>query len=212
LAGVIDRRPVVVYFAHAATVGLNVNFAKLATLASARARLGRLTYLVAAMYPLRGGTPFKCALEHDGVVDELSLLQLSVISAPVIGGALGLNVRGPHPDDHTLDVLAVEDVTAPKTLCAGLFLLLGIKRPVAAVRALHVERLGVGSEHPLGLALDGELDGTLPGQFETAAGAVRVITPRRSTVGTDEAFMHDASCRATVVPRPASSDTSSSGA
>ena len=34
------------YFAHAATVGLNVNFAKLATRASVRGRLGRLTYLV----------------------------------------------------------------------------------------------------------------------------------------------------------------------
>ena len=33
------------YFAHAATIGLNVDFAKLATRASVRGRLGRLTYL-----------------------------------------------------------------------------------------------------------------------------------------------------------------------
>ena len=37
------------YFAHAATVGLNVDFAKLATRASVRGRLGRLTYLAAAV-------------------------------------------------------------------------------------------------------------------------------------------------------------------
>ena len=42
-----------VYFAHAATVGLNVDFAKLATRASVRGRLGRLTYLAAAVYALR---------------------------------------------------------------------------------------------------------------------------------------------------------------
>lgn len=175
------RRPA--YFAHAATVGLNVDFAKLATRASLRARLGRLTYLAAAAYALREPVPFKCALQHDGVVDELMLLQLAVISAPVIGGSLGLNIRGPYPDDHRLDVLAVEAVPPLRVLRAGIFLLLGIKRPVAGVGALHVDRLAVDSQHPLGLALDGELDGTLPGEFESLPGALRVITPRRLQTG-----------------------------
>jgi YegS/Rv2252/BmrU family lipid kinase len=167
------------YFAHAATVGLNVDFAKLATRASVRGRLGRLTYLVAAVYAVRERTTFMCTLEHDGVTDELDLLQLSVISAPVVGGALGLTVRGPHPAEHRLDVLTVEDVSPPKMLRAGLFLLLGINRTVPGVRALQVERLRVDSRHPLGLSLDGELDGNLPGQFEAVTGALRVIVPRR---------------------------------
>ncbi len=168
------------YFAHAATVGLNVNFAKLATRASVRGRLGRLTYLAAAVYALRERATFTCTLQHDGVMDELSLLQLSVISAPVIGGALGLTVRGPHPAEHRLDVLAVEDVPPPKMLRAGLFLLLGINRRVTGVHALQVERLGVDSPNRLGLSLDGELDGDLPGQFEVVAGGLRVIVPSRS--------------------------------
>jgi diacylglycerol kinase (ATP) len=168
------------YFAHAATVGLNVDFAKLATRASVRGRLGRLTYLAAAVYAVRERTTFTCTLEHDGVTDEMDLLQLSVISAPVVGGALGLTVRGPHPAEHRLDVLAVEDVSPPKMLRAGMFLLLGINHTVPGVRALQVQRLGVGSLHPLGLSLDGELDGNLPGQFEAIAGALRVIVPRRS--------------------------------
>jgi diacylglycerol kinase (ATP) len=67
------------YFTRAATVGLNVDFAKLATRASVRGRLGRL-----AVYAVRGRTTFKCTLQHDGVADELDLLQLSVISAPVM--------------------------------------------------------------------------------------------------------------------------------
>jgi diacylglycerol kinase family enzyme/membrane-associated phospholipid phosphatase len=166
------------YFAHAATVGLNVNFAKLATEASVRARLGRLTYLAAAVYAVRESSRFRCSLEHEGGIEKLELMQLSVISAPVIGGALGLNVRSPYPDDHRLDVLAVEDVPPLRMLRAGIFLLLGIKRPVPGIRALHVERLGVGSEHPLALTLDGELDAPLPGEFEMVAGAVRVVTPR----------------------------------
>jgi diacylglycerol kinase family enzyme len=168
------------YFAHAATVGLNVDFAKLATRASVRGRLGRLTYLAAAVYAVRERTTFTCTLTHDGVTDEMELLQLSVISAPVVGGALGLTVRGPHPAEHRLDVLAVEDVSPRKMLRAGLFLVLGINRSVPGVRALQVERLGVDSPHPLGLSLDGELDGTIPGQFEAVGGALRVIVPRRA--------------------------------
>jgi len=168
------------YFAHAATVGLNVDFAKLATRATLRARLGRLTYLAASVYALRERAPFTCVLRHDGVDEELRLLQLSVISAPVIGGALGLNVRGPYENDHRLDVLAIEDAPAWEILGGGLFLLLGIRRPVAGVRSMHVDRLGVEGEQPLGLAVDGELDGSLPGQFEAVAGAIRVLTPRRS--------------------------------
>jgi diacylglycerol kinase family enzyme len=168
------------YFAHAATAGLNVDFAKLATRASVRGRLGRLTYLAAAVYAVRERTTFRCTLEHDGVADELDLLQLSVISAPVVGGSLGLTVRGPHPAEHRLDVLAVEDVSPPKMFSAGLFLLVGINRSVPGVRALQVERLRVDSPQPLGLSLDGELDGNLPGQFEAIAGALRVIVPRRS--------------------------------
>jgi diacylglycerol kinase family enzyme/membrane-associated phospholipid phosphatase len=183
------------YFVHAATVGLNVDFAKLATRGSVRARLGRLTYLVASVYALRERAQFTCVLEHDGVAEERTLVQLSVISAPVIGGALGLSVRGPRRDDHLLDVLAIEDVPPLQMLRAGVFLLLGIRRPVSGIHALHVDALGIGSERPLGLALDGELAGSLPGTFEPVAGALRVVTGRRSSAGAsgdaDQQHGHD---------------------
>jgi diacylglycerol kinase (ATP) len=165
---------------HAATVGLNVDFAKLATRTSERGRLGRLTYVAAAVYALRERTTFMWTLQHDGVAHKLDLVQLSVISAPVIGGALGLTVRNPHRAEHQLDVLAVEAVSPPKMFLAGLFLLLGINRSVPGVQALQVQRLGVDSPGPLGLSLDGELDGSIPGQFEAVAGPLRVIVPRRS--------------------------------
>lgn len=168
------------YFAHAATAGLNVDFAKLATRASVRARLGRLTYLAAGLYAFRERSTFTCTLEHDGGAEDLELVQLTVISAPVIGGSLGLNLRSPYPDDHQLDVIAVEKVPSLKMLLAGVFLVLGIKRPVRGVRTLHVSRLGIGSRRPVELALDGEPGGSLPGEFEALVGIVRVITPPTS--------------------------------
>ena len=91
-----------------------------------------------------------------------------------------MNVKGPDKDGHQLDVLAVEDVPVPKILKAGLFLLVGVQQPIAGLRARQVDRLEVDSERPLGLALDGELDGSLPGRFEIVARALRVIAPRRS--------------------------------
>ena len=164
------------YFAHAATVGLNVDFAKLATRASVRARVGRLTYLVSAAYALRERASFTCSLRHDGVVDELT--PVAAVGDQRTGDRRAARSEGERP--HKLDVLAVEDVSAPKILKAGLFLLLGVQQPVAGVRAMQVDSLEVDSEHPLGLALDGELDGSLPGRFELVARALRVIVPRRS--------------------------------
>ncbi len=165
------------HFAHAATVGLNVSFARLATRASFRARLGRFTYLAAASSALRGRSSFDCELHHDGGVEKLSLTQLSVINAPVFGGPLGLSVHGSHPDDRLLDVIAVEDIPARRLVLAALFLLLRVRRQVPGIRALHVASLHVHTDHPVEVALDGEIAANLPGDFEVAGEALRVITP-----------------------------------
>jgi diacylglycerol kinase family enzyme len=45
------------------------------------------------------------------------------------------------------------------------------------VRALHVSSLRVHTDHPLDVALDGEIIGNLPADFEVAGEALRVITP-----------------------------------
>lgn len=165
------------HFVHAATVGLNVNFAKLATHASLRARLGRLTYLAAASHALRARPAFECELHHHGLTDKLTLTQLSVINAPVFGGPLGLSIQGSNPDDRLLDVLAIENLPVRRLLLAALYLVLRIKRPLTGVRALQVSSLHVHTEHPLDVSLDGEIAGNLPGDFEVAGEALRVITP-----------------------------------
>jgi undecaprenyl-diphosphatase len=166
------------YFVHAATAGVNVNFAKLATRASVRARLGRLTYLVAAVYAMREREPVSCVLEQDGDSEQLDLLQLSVVNAPIVGGALEVSIEESRPDDHRLAVIAVEDVAPPRLLLAGLFLLLRVRRPLAGVRTLVIERLGVSSAAPTPLALDGEVGAGLPGRFEAVPDGLRVLVSR----------------------------------
>ena len=174
------------YFAHAAAIGLTVNFAKLATRASVRERLGRLTYLAGSAYALRQVRPFDCTLYENGTAEQLSLLQLSVINAPIFGGPLGLSVDGSNPHDGLLDALAIEDIPPWRGLLAGLFLLLRIDRQIAGVRALHLPRLTIDGRGLPGLTLDGEFDGgvgsdpvlAVPGEFDVAAAAIRVVTPR----------------------------------
>ena len=166
------------YFVHAATAGINVDFAKLATRASVRERFGRLTYLVAAVYALREHRAFECVLTHDGRREQLSLLQLSVINAPIVGGPLGLSVEGSRPDDNHQAVIAVEDVSLPRLLLAGVLLLLRVKQSVGGVRTLNVRDFTIETDTESPVSLDGEVAASLPGEFKTLPQALRVLVPR----------------------------------
>jgi YegS/Rv2252/BmrU family lipid kinase len=165
-------------FVHATTVGLNVSFAKLATRASLRQRLGRLTYAVAAAVAFRDRKLFDCHLSHDGRTERLELAQLSVIDAPIFGGFLGLRVRGSSPVDGLLDVLAAEDLPRRRTVGAGIYQLVRLKRPLTGVHAFQSAELVVDSSEALEVSLDGEVASRLPGRFSVAERALRVITPR----------------------------------
>ena len=169
------------HFVHAATAGLNVTFARFATRASVRERFGHLTYLVAAGQAFRERSAFDCELRYHGRTEKLTLTQLSVINAPVFGGALELSIEGSDPDDRLLDVLAFEDMPMRRLLLAASSLLLPGRRPLAGVRALHVSKLHVHTSRPLAVALDGEVVGRLPGDFEVVGEALRVVTPLEFT-------------------------------
>lgn len=166
------------YFAHAATAGINVSFARMATRTSLRKRLGRLSYVFAAVLALRHHQPFDATLNFDGRSERLRLTHLSVINTPVFGGALGLRVHGSNPDDRRLDVLALEDLPMRRAVRALVFTVLGIGLPVKGFHKLHVPRLGVHTDEELDVALDGEVQGKLPADFVVAGEALRVITPR----------------------------------
>jgi undecaprenyl-diphosphatase len=165
------------HFVHAATIGLNVNFAKLATRASIRAHLGRLTYAAAALAALSERPTFECDLRYCERTEHMTLSQLSVINAPIFGGALGMRIGEVNLNDQLLDVLAFEEVPLHRIALAALFLLLHVSREVRGVHALHLSNLKVHTTRPLDVALDGEVTGTVPGDFEVAGEALRVVTP-----------------------------------
>lgn len=165
------------HFVHAATVGLNTRFARIATRGDVRDRLGRFAYLLAATHTMRRRTAFGCELRYAGTTQKAALTQLSVINAPVFGGPLQLSVPASDPDDRLLDMLAIDDITPGQMLRSGTALLLRARRPVPGIRIWHASHLCVQADEELEVTLDGEIAGTLPGRFEVAGNALRIITP-----------------------------------
>lgn len=113
------REPVAggAYFLHALTLGLNVEFARLATDVEQRRTWGKLTYVVSALESLGHLRPVGVTLrfagmpgatEDDIVVVQRETTMLLAINLPVFGGRLGLRVPGVRTDDRLLDVILIE--------------------------------------------------------------------------------------------------------
>src|SRR6266404_8727620 len=122
------------YFAHALTVGLNVQFARIATNVATRQRYGRMAYPVAALETLRYHEPLEVQLEFEGLVMPQSgasnqgqpapapalmneqpplrcrALQVAVINAPIFGGQWELAIPGGNLTDRLLDTVVIEEL------------------------------------------------------------------------------------------------------
>ncbi len=114
------------YFAHALTVGLNVQFAKIATNVATRQRYGKLAYPVAALEVWTHREPLDVALSFTGLASphdksisdaaqppELycSALEVAVINAPIFGGQWQLSLPQASIDDRLLDIVVIEDIS-----------------------------------------------------------------------------------------------------
>jgi YegS/Rv2252/BmrU family lipid kinase len=165
------------HFVHAAATGLNVQFARFATRADLRERLGRLTYAVAAALALKERPVFTCAVEHDEGREQLQLVHLAVINAPVFGGFLDLKIPGAAPDDRSLSVLMVEHLPWRRLIRSALYPAIGLHRRIRGFRILRVSRLTVLPPTPMDVTLDGEIAGQIPGRFDIVPGGLKVITP-----------------------------------
>lgn len=121
------------FFAHALTVGMNVQFARIATNIATRQRYGRLTYPLAALEVLRNPHALDVELQFEGLAvpqdrqsrqeqialrpatadEQTSLrchaLQVAVINAPIFGGQWQLSIPGASLNDHLLDILVLEE-------------------------------------------------------------------------------------------------------
>ncbi len=122
------------YFAHALTVGVNVQFARLATNVATRQRFGRMTYSVAAVETWATHEALDIQLEFEELAmppatiktrasmspapatPELyttlrgRALQVAVINTPIFGGHRELAIPGASFADHLLDIVVIEQM------------------------------------------------------------------------------------------------------
>jgi len=165
------------HFVHAAAAGLNVQFAKFATRADLRRRLGKLTYAIAAGLALKDRPVFRARVEYEGQAEPLELVHLAIVNAPVFGGFLDLKIPGATPDDGTLHVIMVEHLPMRRLLRSAFYPALGVHRKIRGFRTIQVSKLTVLPEDPMDITLDGEIAGPMSGTFDVVRGGLRVITP-----------------------------------
>ncbi len=122
------------FFAHTLTIGMNVQFARIATNVATRKRFGRMTYPYAALEVLASPEPLDVELEFEGLAipqattstqaqatpapagTELHMplrcraLQVAIINAPIFGGQWELSIPGISLNDRLLDIVVIEAI------------------------------------------------------------------------------------------------------
>ncbi len=187
------------YFLHAMTLGLNVEFARLATDVAQRQRWGRLTYAVSAVESLERYKPLAATLRFFGVggVEERNLVLrsdialLAAINLPVLGGRMEFRAPGVRSDDQLLDYILVEARTPHdigQALAETLNLLggaaqtlLGRRDPVdvaaPGVRWFRARSLHIETDEAAGVTVDGEVHRHTPAVAQVAPLPVLMIVP-----------------------------------
>ncbi len=120
------------FFAHALTVGVNVQFARIATNVATRKRFGRMTYPYAALKTMAARDALNIQLEFEGLAmpqatvspqraasptlispeTHTSLrcraLQVAVINTPIFGGQREFAIAGSSFEDRLLVIVVIE--------------------------------------------------------------------------------------------------------
>ncbi len=112
-------------FMHAVTLGLNVEFARLATDSLRRQRLGSLTYAASALEAVTRYRPVDVTLriygmegagdttgETAGQVIHTRAVQVCVVNTPVFGGRMSVRLPDVSVDDRQLDFMVIEALDA----------------------------------------------------------------------------------------------------
>ena len=126
------------FFAHALTIGVNVQFARIATNVATRQRFGRMTYPYAALETLASHDALDIELEFDRLAMPQSTattqvqaspvtaqsepktslrcraLQVAIINAPIFGGQREFALPGTSFDDRLLDIVVIEEMDIGK--------------------------------------------------------------------------------------------------
>ena len=193
-----------VCFLHALTLGLNVEFARLATDVQRRQRLGNLTYAASAMEAVTRYQPVDVTLRIYGMegtdatdeaareterVIQTHAVQVTAINTPVFGGKIGVRLPDVSLHDRLLDFMLIEAVEVAQLrfvvqrLLDSIILTPGQPTPVdetaiarlPGVRRFRARAAIIETDDAVDVTLDGEIRTHTPVFVRAAPQQVRVL-------------------------------------
>jgi YegS/Rv2252/BmrU family lipid kinase len=144
--------------------------------ADAKRRWGKLGYAIAAFGLLRRARPFTATLIHDGKVERVKTIQVSVGNGRHYGGGLTV-AEAARPDDGMLDVYSLEVEHWWRLVALIPWLRSGTQGRWRDVRAFRTTALELRTRRPRPINTDGELTTTTPAVFRLHPAALRIFAP-----------------------------------
>ena len=147
--------------------------------AEAKKRWGKLGYGIAAFGLLRRARPFTATLIHDGKVERVKTIQVSVGNGRHYGGGMTV-AEDARPDNGVFDVYSLEVERWWKLVALLPWLRSGTQGRWDAVRAFRTTALEVRTRRPRSVNTDGELTTNTPAVFRLHPAALQVFAPPRA--------------------------------
>jgi YegS/Rv2252/BmrU family lipid kinase len=162
-------------FLNVASIGFSADLARALT-HDAKQRFGVLGYAVVAARLLAQSRLFTAHVVHDGTVEKVRTLQVSVGSGRYYGGGMAVAADA-RADDGRLDFYSLEVDHWWRLLRLLPALRRGTQGRWDDVRAFRTTEVTVETRHPRPVNTDGELVTQTPARFSIRPGALHVYAP-----------------------------------
>ncbi|SRR5579884_82296 len=163
------------YFAHAAIMGLNVDFARVSQ--RLRLLLGRLSYPVASLVVYFRRRRLSVHMEAEGTRRSLHAFQVTVIPSSRLQHRTGLA----ESDGVRLTVLCIDDLRLGSVLRMLPAIFFGRHLGMPGRPVVEVSEARIDVAYPEAITLDGEIKAQSPAAVRILPGAVRVMAPQGAT-------------------------------
>lgn len=163
------------YYFNVASVGFSAELAGELT-ADSKKIWGVLGYAVAAVRVLRRVRPFTVTIEHDGTVEKVTTIQVSVGNGRHYGGGMTVEETA-AVDDGKLNFYSLEINHWWRLLALLPALRRGTHGRAADVRAFHTQEIKLSTRKPWPVNTDGELTTHTPAHFKVFPKILRVFAP-----------------------------------
>lgn len=166
------------YYFNVASIGFSAELAGELT-SEAKKRFGVFGYAVAAVRVLRRVRPFGVTIEHDGTVEKVTTIQVSVGNGRHYGGGMTVEQEA-AVDDGNLDFYSLEIAHWWRLLALLPALRRGTHGKAADVRAFKTQEIRLTTRKPRPINTDGELTTHTPAHFKVMPKILRIYAPPAS--------------------------------